>query len=361
MKITKIPGLGRFGVFVDDLDFNVLSDEEWHELGKAHLQHLVTIIRNVKTSPQKFSDWMHKWGHGRQTIYGMYHDKYPEWSGNFQDVMLNDIWEEEDKLSVSTYIRLLEPVKNSDGEITKTLLRVSGKRSKLNLPLGMFAEGELLWHSNESGNYAFVPGVALYAAENVTKSATGFMTTSDYYETVSESFRSELNEMILLHNFIPGRINPGLNSIQDNVMYKNMAPEKDAEIPLVVKSPGGILGLHYSFNTVTGIKGCSQKEAEKILTKIRKGLEVNKYTYDHWYQNDGDICIFDNSITQHRRLGETKDRLCYRYQFDYSCLQNDFWMPYLQEPYQSRYVDRITRVVKNLKIPNFKLPGKEVT
>ena len=53
-------------------------------------------------------------------------------------------------------------------------------------------------------------------------------------------------------------------------MYKNMCPEPDTEIPLVMQSPAGIKGLHYSFNTVTGIKGMSNSEAEKVLAEIRK-------------------------------------------------------------------------------------------
>ena len=42
----------------------------------------------------------------------------------------------------------------------------------------MFAEGELLWHSNESGDIAFTPAVALLGVENVKQSATGFMVTT---------------------------------------------------------------------------------------------------------------------------------------------------------------------------------------
>ena len=45
MKITKIPGLGKFGVFIDDLNLNNITDEEWTEIGKIHLESLVTIIR----------------------------------------------------------------------------------------------------------------------------------------------------------------------------------------------------------------------------------------------------------------------------------------------------------------------------
>ena len=37
MKISKIPGLGRFGVFIDDVDFYSMTEEEWTEIGQIHL------------------------------------------------------------------------------------------------------------------------------------------------------------------------------------------------------------------------------------------------------------------------------------------------------------------------------------
>ena len=147
--------------------------------------------------------------------------------------------------------------------------------------------------------------------------------------------------MILVHNFVPGRINPGLNEPQDNLMYKNMCPDPNTEIPLVIESPAGIKGLHFSFNTVTGIKGMSDVEAEKVLGEIRKELVKEQYTYDYWWENDDDLLIFDNSIIQHRRLGDTTDRLALRYQFDYTHVQQKSYMPYFQEPYRSRYMDRM--------------------
>ena len=47
MKVSKIPGLGRFGVFIDDVDFYSMPDDQWQEIGKIHLDTLVTIIRGA--------------------------------------------------------------------------------------------------------------------------------------------------------------------------------------------------------------------------------------------------------------------------------------------------------------------------
>ena len=131
----------------------------------------------------------------------------------------------------------------------------------------------------------------------MTKSATGVMVTAPYYNSLSDSMRSELDEMVLIHNFVDGKIN--VNG-ENNIVYKNMCPEPDTEIPLVIQSPAGIKGLHYSFNTVTGIKGMSNLEAKKVLAEVRKGLDP--YTYDYWWENNDDLLIFDNSIVQHLSL-----------------------------------------------------------
>jgi alpha-ketoglutarate-dependent taurine dioxygenase len=212
----------------------------------------------------------------------------------------------------------------------------------------MFAEGELLWHSNESGNLCFAPGVALLGAEGVKGSSTGFVTTPDWYEAQSNSFRSELDEMIVHHTFTPGKINPGLRKEQDLIMYKNMCPE-DTKLPLVCLSPSGIKGLHYSINTVHSIVGMTAEESQSVFDQINKTLFVDEYIYDHWYQQDNDLVLFDNSITLHRRLGDIKDRLCYRIQYDYEKLTQTTDR-YLLEPYASQYKTQLVDVNKVLGI-----------
>lgn len=354
MKVSHIPGLGQYGIMIDDVDFQHLTDEEWQAIGKIHLGCLVTIIRNCNLRWEDQTDWCMKWGDTRYTIRYNILKKYPgmKWHQAVNAAINNDpIIDEVDRIRLQNIARMQET--SPEG---KHIMRVTGKRDEKGNALGMFAEGELLWHSNESGNLTFTPGVALLGYENVVGSATGFLTTPDYYESVSESFRSELDEMILVHKFTPGRINPGLRYEQDEVMHANMCPEDGVEIPMVIQSPGGIRGLHYSINTIDHIKGMTKEESQQVFDEIDRGLFVDKYIYDHWYTNNNDLLLFDNSITLHRRLGDINDRLCYRIQHDYSNLQENFWQPYLQEPYQSRYENTIRDFVELAEIKNFKLP-----
>ena len=352
IRITNIPNLEGYGVFVDDIDFRSLTRTEWMDLGKLSMQKLVMIIRSTGLDSRSFHQVIKKWGKDRQNYAATLFAKYPWANGQVDQIIASTEVSEEEKKIIREFQRV-----GGCNRKTGNTLRVSGKRVN-GQRIGMFADGELLWHSNESGDIAFTPAVALLGAENMTNSATGFMVTTPYYYSVSDSFRSELDEMILIHNFMPGKINPGLNEPQDNLMYKNMCPDPDTEIPLVIQSPAGVKGLHYSFNTVTGIKGMSNQEAKKVLAEVRKGLDP--YTYDYWWENDDDLLIFDNSIVQHRRLGDTTNRLCHRYQFDYTYLQYKVtkkpYVPYFQEPYKSRYTDKMNIIGEMLKHEGGSLP-----
>jgi alpha-ketoglutarate-dependent taurine dioxygenase len=347
MKISKIPGLGRFGVFIDELDFNNLTDEEWYEIGQQHLNNLVTIIRNVKLTPAEYEHWATKWITERNVSSYQVLKKYN--AKTIEELFFSGDVSHIDQEDIDWFNTILRYIPHKEAGDKTQMLRVTGKKDEEGNPLGMFAEGELLWHSNESGNLIFAPAVSLLGYQGVVGSATGFVTTPDWYEEQSESFRSELDEMILLHKFTPGRINPGLRKEQDTIMYKNMCPE-DSEIPLVIQSPNGIKGLHYSVNTIDGIKGMSKSESDAVFAHIDKTLFVDKYVYDHWYEQDNDLCFFDNSITLHRRLGGISNRLCYRIQGDYEKITPEFVNPYFQEPFKSKYetsLDELKQVLRN--------------
>lgn len=355
MKISKIPGLGNYGIFIDDLDLKNITPDAWHEIGNLHLKNLVTIIRNVNIKWQDLTPLCMQWG---DTRYLIRYNIIKKYSGITFTQACKLALEDSDEIEEIDKIRLkaIFTMQETDPNTKKNIMRVTGRKNEKGEPLGMFAEGELLWHSNESGNLSFSPGVALLGSKNVVGSATGFLTTVDYYENVSESFRSELDEMVIIHKFTPGKINPGLRLEQDEVMHANMCPIDGTEIPMVIKSPGGIRGLHYSVNTISHIKGMSIEESRKVFDEIDKKLFVDDYIYDHWYQNENDLLFFDNSITLHRRLGDIKDRLCYRVQHSYDNIQSNFWQPYLQEPFMSDYKQISLDIAEKLELANFKKP-----
>lgn len=340
MKVSKIPGLGNYGHFIDDLDFNTITEEEWMELGRFHASDLVTILRNTNLPLTRYEGLMYKWGQNKSLSQFNLIKKYNKTS--FAEIL--DMYDrldiiEKQFIDGSTQVNATEISKNT------TINRVSGKKDKNGNPLGLFADGELLWHSNEAAQLCFTPGVALYGKVGMVGTTTSFVTTPDWYQEQTESFRSELDELIIVHEWTPGKISPGIRAEQDTLVRFNQAPiNSQPELPLVINSPAGIKGLHFSVNTVKSIKGMTQIESDKIFDYIKKTLFVDKYVYDHWYQQNNDLLLFDNSITLHCRKNSAANRLAYRVSYDMSKISSHRFDRYIQEPFRSRYQNQLNEI-----------------
>ena len=351
MKVTKIPGLGRFGVYVDDVDLNNISDEEWMEIGKIHLESLVTIIRGSNIDYQRYYDLMVKWGDIRWTRPLQLYRKYGK---PVSQLISKRLLDKDDRKDILNYKRWTVDRK------CPGMIRITPKRNGSGESIGIFGDGELYWHSNECGDIAFTPGVSLMGVENMIGSSTGFCTTADWYEKQSDSFKSELDEMIIVHNsrtckkvFDDKTIDTGISMLdfdktQLSFYMNNQCPESDNEMPLVIQSPGGIRGLHYSLPTIDYIKGVSKEESDKILSNITKELFTEEYIHEHKYQTDTDLLIFDNSITLHNRSienGLSPNRLGYRIQFDYTKLTDGEYKPFFHQSYQNLRDSRMSDFV----------------
>lgn len=334
MKILKIPGLGRFGAFIDDLDLDNISDDQWKEIGHVHLNTLVTILRNVKVKDvHTYERLMSIWGPPRHNRPLHFYEKYGK---KIKDLVFNNELDENDKQTL---------MNARDWQVNKKLntVRVTPKKDFRGKNIGIFGDGELKWHSNECGDIFFTPGVSLLGREFMTNSCTGFLTTPDWYEEQSESFRSQLDEMIIIHNYKPAMINPVYVETQEAFYKDNMCPDSDSKIPLVIKSPAGIKGIHLGINTFDRIEGMSKQESDQIFSYIEKTLFVDKYIYKHWYQQDNDLCLFDNSITLHNREikdnGTAPDRVGWRLQYDFTNLVGEY-EPYFQKEFNIKRNER---------------------
>lgn len=355
MKVSKIPGLGRFGTFVDDVDFDNMTLDQWMEIGRINLNSLVTIVRNVNVTPDDYPAWIKHFGEPRYTVTSYLQKKYNKTVPELITELRNgtDNMSSSDRNTLKFTIGTHEVTKSGYG-----MSRVQMGFDENGYPLGWFAAGELNWHSNEPGQLTFTPGVALLGHRCMTGSATGFMTTVDCYEEFSESFRSELDEMILTYRVDPDVVFPGLNDpITIDALQTVSVGDYGGEVPLVITSPGGLKGLHYSPGSSYSVKGMSFEESQKLFKHLDQSLFQDKWCYDHWYQQDNDLLLFDNSITLHRRLGNPEGRLAYRIAFDYSNLQSGTWLPYHQSNISRKYISQINEVVKLSGITNFKLPG----
>jgi hypothetical protein len=336
MKVTKINGLGNYGVFIDDINLNNISDEEWLEIGKIYINNLVAIIRNTNIDYKTYYNLMLKWGSPRVNKSIYFYKKYGK---PMKELIEKDLLDDVDKHNIITTSNWAIPE-------CPGLHRISGKKDEKGIGLGAFGGGELQWHSNESGDIAFTPAVSLLGYENMQRSATGFCVSTDWYESQTESFRSELDDMILIHNYNhKPQERDAMLSEEINIYKSNLSPEENSRIPLVIKSPAGIKGLHIGYLTFDRIEGMTKEASDKLFEKIKKEMFVEKYSYHHWYENDGDLLLFDNSITLHNRsvdpeIGESPNRLGYRIQHDYDHLIDNY-EPYFQEEYNTQRKERI--------------------
>lgn len=319
MKLTKIPGLGRFGVYIDDVDLQNITKDEWAEIGKIHLSSLVTIIRGNQLTPAKYYDLFAEWGKPRFSRPLNFYLKYGK---PLKQLVTQDLLDEQDKNELRL-ARLWQIDKRRPG-----MIRVTGMKNSKGESMGVFDNGELLWHSNECSDPAFVPGVSLMGYQEMIGSCTGFVTTADWFETQSESFKSELRELVTVNNYRPASLNPVIKEEQEQFYKNNMCPIPNGELPLIIKSPGGIEGVHLPATTFDYFKGMSKKDSVNLYNKIWNGLLQPQYIYEHWYKNDNDILVFDNSITLHNRKiennGISANRVGLRVQFDYNHLVENY-------------------------------------
>lgn len=344
MKISRIPNFGSFGVFVDDVDMDHMDDQQWHELGKLFVKELVLIFRNINISKLQYADYVPKWGPYKSTIRRHFYKKY---GSNF-DATQPDTWDgvdDEDRawlMGRSTQLEAIAP--------GKYLTRIYGRKDSQGNALGYFSHGEVFWHSNEGSSLIFSPAVALLGWEAMENSATGFVQTIDLYESLSESFRSELDDMVMIHEYVPGKINE--NELTDEKLSLHLkqafCPIDGAETPLVCTAPNGRRGLHYTVNSRSSIKGMSADQTQKLFDTLDSLIFSQQNIYDHYYKsNRRDLLFFDNSVTLHRRLGGLEDRKAFRSQIDISPLLDEPWQPWQhQDHYNTLYNEQAKELVE---------------
>ena len=357
VKISKIPGLGDYGVFVDGLDLENISLDEWKSVyGKLHLKTLVTIFRNTKIDPVRFHSLTSAFGRSNAMSPYSFLKKYKQkFDPNLPiEIARQQMWAKftsgEIPVDVDDQYWIRDMTLVTIPGIPPQVHRVSGKRNDKGERIGIFADGELAWHCNESGHLCFTPGVALMPIQYVEGTSTDFCISAPWYERQSESLRSELDQLICVHQHIPGRTAPGADVREDNTTKYNFCPVTNY-IPLVIRSPGGIKGLHFSYSTVTGFKDMKKTDSDKLLHKINSEMLMDSNVYAHQYLNNRqDILFFENSITQHRRIGDVKDRILYRCTTSYCDLLDYQYQPYFQEEYKQKLQNLLTDVSDVIRI-----------
>jgi alpha-ketoglutarate-dependent taurine dioxygenase len=344
MKITPINRMGSLGVYVDDINMDHMTEEEWKELGKLFVKEMVVVCRNINIDKEQFYDWIPKWG--PVSSFHLLHlkQKYGD-AVITKDPATWGILDADDRFYFESKINIQERIGPG-----KHLNRIYGGKTNDGKSLGVFDSGDVFWHSNESALLTFAPAVALLGWEDMGQSATGFTQTIDVYEGVPESMRKELDEMVLIHEFRIGRLSD--NEAKDPslaaITRMNFCPEQGLETPFVCTAPNGRKGLHYSINSRARIKGMSEEESNNLFDRLDKLIFNENMVFDHEYiDTRRDMLFFDNSVTLHRRVGHQPTRLGFRTQFTLCDVVDQPWLPWQHMPeYDREYRKDMKRLVE---------------
>ena len=330
MKLSVIPNFENFGVYVDDLDLENITESEWLQLrDELCSQYLLIIFRDTNLTKKTYSKRIGQWGSssfGLRNVfrkYGLSIKDIPQVRKHINNLTELGISKEDSELVQYVYSTVVSEYSSPGTSVTR-LMGTSTDDNK-------FLEGDLEWHQDESSDIAFCSYISLLGSENMTASATGFVTTAGWYQEQTESFKSELADMIVVHEFAEEKFNSSLSNLERMVIESSVG--FDYELPLVVNSPGGFAGLHYPINSIKKIKGMNQSESNALFKLINDSVFDNSRIYDHWYQQDNDLLIFDNTISLHRRIGSTYKRVAYRIPFNVSTES----IRYIQPDYAARY------------------------
>lgn len=307
MKVSKLPGLGSYGALVENFDWE--QPEAYAELKNVNLKSLVTIVKG--NGSDNFKNLVK---HAPGNLYRL------------QPFKLVVKYNTTNFLPLATDIekQALNRVLNlSLGDHAPGWHRVTGKKNDQGESIGIFGETVLNWHSNDFMNHTFTPLVMLYGAENMSASATSFVQTADWYESQTESFKSELNELVAICVRNIQLITP--NVLPEDRAIGALDTPDTMRIPLVLDSPGGIRGLHYNAY-MTKFEGMSQEDSDKILNKIKSEIFLPENEFPWWWDDDNTLLLFDNSVTLHRRIfrehvninSRLAERVGYRVTADYA-------------------------------------------
>jgi alpha-ketoglutarate-dependent taurine dioxygenase len=291
MNLVKLPNMPEpFGYQVTDIDLKTASKAEIVELANLCKQHLVITIKKADISKERFAMICYSWGSPHKYAEM---DKFtdPETRGDLERMSFPHL---------------------------PGLGRVTGIRDDKGNRTGMFADGQLDWHCNQSGTINPKSVVALQGVEGTHGTHTQFVEGVTAYNLLSAEDKAVVDGLVSVYGFKLDAVGPGASAAQQAIVQMNQNPEDGFEKPLVAVSPGGHRGINFSYTTIKGFKGKTEAENAELFDWLKRQVLVDERVYTHAW-DDGDVLFMDQIVTLHKRPTEDcSKRLLHRMAFDFS-------------------------------------------
>lgn len=291
MRLVKLPNMPEpFGYEIQDVDLQRSTREEIVEFANLCKKHLVITFKNQPISKERFAMLCYTWGspHKYADI-----DQFtdPETRGDLERMSFPHL---------------------------PGLGRVTGIRDKDGNRTGMFADGQLDWHCNQSGTINPKCVVALQGVEGTHGTHTQFLEGVTAYNNLSAADKETVDGLVSVYGFKFDAVGPGASKAQQDIVHMNQNPVEGFEKPLVAVSPGGHRGINFSYTTIKGFKGKTDAENEELFAWLKSIVFVDERVYTHAW-DDGDVLFMDQIVTLHKRPTEDcSKRLLHRMAFDFS-------------------------------------------
>jgi alpha-ketoglutarate-dependent taurine dioxygenase len=269
------------GVEAYDIDWN--SPEEVLELGKLAAGQCIVFINDAPDTTV-LSKVMHDWGDpAGGLVNGMVS----------KGVLKGRHWRD-------FYATIARTVYDLPDELHKNVVRVTYRKDKKGLPTGIFAQGELDWHCDQSSIDDVQRIIGLKSVADSANSQTQFLCTHDAYESLSSDMRSMVKELYVKHKWVMGAVAPGLDLAQNLIAMYNSVPINGLETRLYSETVTGLSGLKLPTHSFDGFAGMSREESDRILAELNAAVFKDKYVYTQDWQ-DGQLVFMDQEITLHKR------------------------------------------------------------
>lgn len=270
------------GVEVYDIDWN--SSEELLELGRIVADQCIVLI-DEKIETQKLYETMSQWGDDSRALIHNYIIERKLEGRHWREIFLN-----------------LGYIAKGLGNMSSAVSRVSYQRDEKNRPKGIFANGELDWHSDQCSIDDAPRTIALQSIEYSKNSQTQFLCTHDAYESLSNDMKSMVKELVCKHVWRSGDkgVAPKLNREQSLLIHYNSVPLDGLETRLYSESATGRPGIKLPHHSFDGFVGMNMEESLKIIDILNKAIYHDKYVYTQDWE-DGQTVFMDQEITLHKR------------------------------------------------------------
>ena len=205
MKTRALKNYGSsVGLEVYDIDLD--DESECIELGKLVADQCIVLL-DKKIDTKKLYQIQSKWGEDSRPIINnaVLTGKLP--GKHWRDMFLS----------------MGHIAREVDKEMNGAVLHVTYLRDKNGRPKGLFAEGELDWHSDQTSYEDAQRVIGLQSISDSENSQTQFLCTYDAYESLSSDMKSMVKELYIRHKWRE-IATPGLSADQMPLVKYNSVP-----------------------------------------------------------------------------------------------------------------------------------------